>query len=173
MKYDPEIKKLQTLTPLSRAKLLNSPNSIVDHKNQYAILDLTEGGYLEFTVWNGKGGLGAVGLNRYRGDEDVQALYLFDSAFKLRNITNMLRVSPIDAGTFYKKITGVSPKGPVRTAVNLPRFGTSIVISLKPDDSRLLAKCTVLANNDYTCGDRLDVLKLVWTGSGFKRVPLR
>ncbi|MFC3602770.1 hypothetical protein [Deinococcus soli (ex Cha et al. 2016)] len=173
LKYDPEIKKVQALAPLSRTKLLTSPNSMVDHKNHYAILELDEGSYLEFTVWNGKGGAGAVGLNRYRGDEDAQVLYLFDSAFKLRNITDMLRVSPTDAGAFYKKITGVSPKGPVRTAVNLPRFGTSIVISLKPDDARLLAKCTVLANNEYACGDRLDVLKLVWTGSGFKRVPLR
>ncbi|OWL98278.1 hypothetical protein CBQ26_02215 [Deinococcus indicus] len=100
-------------------------------------------------------------------------MYLFDSAFKLRNVTGVLRVAPAEAAAFYKKITGVSPKGPVRTAVNLPRFGTSIVISLKPDDERLLAKCTVVANNDYTCGDRLDVLKLVWTGSGFRRVPLR
>lgn len=173
LKYDPEIKKIQILTPVSRNKILTSPNNLIDYKNQYAILDLDEGSYLEFTVWSGKGGVGAVGLNRYRGDEDAQALYLFDSAFKLRNITDMLRVSPKDAGAFYKKITGVSPKGPVRTAVNLPRFGTSIVISLKPDDDRLLAKCTVLANNDYTCGDRLDVLKLVWTGAGFKRVPLR
>ncbi|GGN45024.1 hypothetical protein GCM10010842_34130 [Deinococcus daejeonensis] len=164
---------MQALAPLSRTKLLNSPNNIVDQKNQYAILELDEGSYLEFTVWNGKGGSGAVGLNRYRGDEDAQALYLFDAAFKLRNITDTLRVAPAEAAAFYKKITGVSPKGSVRTAVNLPRFGTSIVISLKPDDDRLLAKCTVLANNDYTCGDRLDVLKLVWTGSGFKRVPLR
>ncbi|WP_189068355.1 hypothetical protein [Deinococcus radiotolerans] len=173
LKYDPEIVKMQTLTSSSRARLLTSPNSMVDRKNQYAILDLAEGGYLEFTVWNGKGGSGAVGLNRYRGDEDVQALYMFDSAFKLRNITNILRVSSTDAEAFYRKITGVNPKGPVRTSVNLPRFGTSIVISLKPDDARLLAKCTVLANSEYTCGDRLDVLKLVWTGSGFKRVPLR
>ncbi|GHG23699.1 hypothetical protein GCM10017784_14760 [Deinococcus indicus] len=150
-----------------------SESNMVDRKNQYAILSLDEGGYLELTVWNGKGGTGAVGLNRYRGDEDAQALYLFDSAFKLRNVTGVLRVAPAEAAAFYKKITGVSPKGPVRTAVNLPRFGTSIVISLKPDDERLLAKCTVVANNDYTCGDRLDVLKLVWTGSGFRRVPLR
>lgn len=153
--------------------MLISQSNIVDRKNQYAILGLDEGGYLEFTVWNGKGGAGAVGLNRYRGDEAVQALYLFDSAFKLRNVTDVLRVSPAEAAAFYRKITGVSPAGPVRTAVNLPRFGTSIVISLKPDDERLLAKCTVVANNDYTCGDRLDVLKLVWTGSGFRRVLLR
>lgn len=173
LKYDPEVKKLQSLTPSARQKMLISQSNIVDRKNQYAILSLDEGGYLEFTVWNGKGGAGAVGLNRYRGDEAVQALYLFDSAFKLRNVTDVLRVSPAEATAFYKKITGVSPKGPVRTAVSLPRFGTSIVISLKPDDERLLAKCTVVANNDYTCGDRLDVLKLVWTGSGFRRVPLR
>lgn len=56
---------------------------------------------------------------------------------------------------------------------NLLKFGLSMMILLKLNGSRLLAKCTVLANNDYTCGDRLDVLKLVWTGSGFKRVPLR
>ncbi|WP_144012050.1 hypothetical protein [Deinococcus sp. LM3] len=173
LKYDPEVKNLQSLTPSARQKMLISQSNIVDRKNQYAILGLDEGGYLEFTVWNGKGGSGAVGLNRYRGDEDVQALYLFDSAFKLRNVTGVLRVSPAEAAAFYRKITGVSPAGPVRTAVNLPRFGTSIVISLKPDDERLLAKCTVVANNDHTCGDRLDVLKLVWTGSGFRRVPLR
>ncbi|MCD0166119.1 hypothetical protein [Deinococcus sp. 12RED42] len=173
LKYDPEVKNLQSLTPSARQKMLISQSNIVDRKNQYAILGLDEGGYLEFTVWNGKGGAGAVGLNRYRGDEAVQALYLFDSAFKLRNVTDVLRVSPAEAAAFYRKITGVSPAGPVRTAVNLPRFGTSIVISLKPDDERLLAKCTVVANNDYTCGDRLDVLKLVWTGSGFRRVLLR
>ncbi|WP_145999390.1 hypothetical protein [Deinococcus sp. UR1] len=173
LKYDPEVKNLQSLTPSARQKMLISQSNIVDRKNQYAILGLDEGGYLEFTVWNGKGGAGAVGLNRYRGDEAVQALYLFDSAFKLRNVTDVLRVSPAEAAAFYRKITGVSPAGSVRTAVNLPRFGTSIVISLKPDDERLLAKCTVVANNDYTCGDRLDVLKLVWTGSGFRRVPLR
>lgn len=72
-----------------------------------------------------------------------------------------------------KKVIDINSTQRLRTAVNLPRFGTSIVISLKPDDDRLLAKCTVLANNDYTCGDRLDVLKLVWTGLGFKRVALR
>ncbi|MCD0170076.1 hypothetical protein [Deinococcus sp. 23YEL01] len=170
---DPQTGFLRRLTPAARTKALADPLNVVDRKNQYAILSLDEGGYLEFTVWNGKGGAGAVGLNRYRGDEAVQALYLFDSAFKLRNVTGVLRVSPAEAAAFYRKITGVSPAGPVRTAVNLPRFGTSIVISLKPDDERLLAKCTVVANNDYTCGDRLDVLKLVWTGSGFRRVLLR
>lgn len=170
---DPQGGFLRRLAPAARTKALADPLNVVDRKNQYALISLDEGGYLEFTVWNGKGGAGAVGLNRYRGDEAVQALYLFDSAFKLRNVTDVLRVSPAEAAAFYRKITGVSPAGPVRTAVNLPRFGTSIVISLKPDDERLLAKCTVVANNDYTCGDRLDVLKLVWTGSGFRRVLLR
>ncbi|UBV43057.1 hypothetical protein LAJ19_02195 [Deinococcus taeanensis] len=173
LRNDPEVKALRKLSTAAREKLLFTPGSLVDRKNQYANMRLGEGSFLEFTVWSGKDGGGAIGLNRYRGDEDVQALYLFDTKFKLKEVSGLLRVSPAEAAAFYRKVTGVIPTGSVRTVVNLPRFGTSIIISLKPDDNRLLAKCTVLATNDYSCGDRLDVLKLMWTGSGFSRVPLR